>query len=99
MVTPFGVTIVSSGREPSTLPPSSLAAMSTITDPGASRPRVARSPCSGGAPARHLRGGDHDVVPRDVLGQLGLLRGLLLGGELPGVTALAGLRIRRTSAR
>src|SRR5215467_4264234 len=34
-VTPFSVTTVSAGRDPSTLPPRALAPMSTTTEPGA----------------------------------------------------------------
>src|SRR6185437_5189030 len=42
-----------------------------------------------GAPARYLRGGDDDVEAGDLRGQLGLLGGLLPGGERPGVPAFA----------
>ena len=55
IVTPFGVTTVSPGTEPATLPPSGLAPMSTITDPGLIARTASSVTSSGGrrpAPAR-----------------------------------------------
>ena len=57
IVTPFSVTICSPGTDPATLPPSALAAMSTITDPAAIDFTVSSVTSSGG-----LRPGTWAVV-------------------------------------
>ncbi len=56
-VTPFSVTTCSPGTEPATLPPSALAAMSTITEPAAMALTVSSVTSSGG-----LRPGTWAVV-------------------------------------
>ena len=90
IVTPLSVTIVSPALLSSTLPPSALAAMSTMTEPGFMPFDRVRGDEQRRPAARDLGGRDHDVHRRDVAVQLLLLGGLLLGRELAGVAALAG---------
>ena len=96
MVTPFSVTIVSSGSDSSTLPPSALAAMSTMTEPGfMPRDRVRghedRRPAAG-----HLGGRDDDVHAADVPVELLPAAPSLLVGQLARVAAAARSRPRPT---
>ncbi len=77
MVTPLSVTTVCSGLDSSTLPPSALAAMSTMTEPGficldRSLRHQNRRPSAG-----HLGGGDDHVHAADERVQFLLLGGLL----------------------